>query len=409
VRAGRPQRGPGAPEHRSAQAPQPGRSRVTGAWVALAILFTARLAMAFQYQTIAALGPLYMSRYGVGLVDLGLLVAIYLSPGMFVALPGGGIARWIGDRRVVTLGLVLMLIGGGLMWRSDAWSLQIAGRLLAGTGGVLLNVLMTKMVTDWFSGGRLATAMGIFVNSWPVGIALALVVLPPLAAVGGLGLAVGVSVAFTFAGLILFLLAYRDPPVSTVAAKPGAGGWPSGRKLAGILAAGSIWGLYNGALVMVFAFGPTLLVARGARLAEASATTSLVLWLAALSLPAGGVIADRIGRPDSVLLAGCIAFALALAIAVVAPGVATFTLLGLACGLSAGPIMALPGRALRAETRALGMGIFFTVYYVWMTLAPMLGGAVSDVAGTADAAFVLGVAMLIAAAVLLGLFRRMAR
>jgi hypothetical protein len=32
---------------------------------------------------------------------------------------------------------------------------------LAGTGGVLLNVLMSKMVTDWFAGKEIATSMAV--------------------------------------------------------------------------------------------------------------------------------------------------------------------------------------------------------------------------------------------------------
>jgi MFS family permease len=147
-----------------------------------------------------------------------------------VALPGGAIAKRFGDRRIVTLGLLMMVAGGAVMWRSEAWPLQIGGRLMAGTGGVLLNVMMTKMVTDWFAHGRLATAMGIFVNSWPVGIALALLVLPPIAAIGGLVLALGVSAAVTAVGLGLFLTTYRDPPgrawrLPRVAAGRAACGW----------------------------------------------------------------------------------------------------------------------------------------------------------------------------------------
>jgi MFS family permease len=111
---------------------------VTGAWAALAILFTVRLAMAFQYQTAAALGPLVMERHGVGIADLGILVAIYLSPGIAVALPGGAIAKRFGDRRIVTLGLLMMVAGGVVMWRSPKPGRCRSRRppALAGAGGL---------------------------------------------------------------------------------------------------------------------------------------------------------------------------------------------------------------------------------------------------------------------------------
>ncbi|HBG97943.1 MAG TPA: hypothetical protein DDY29_04190 [Rhodobacteraceae bacterium] len=129
---------PGARRHRAEGTDTHGLQGgpVTGAWAALAILFTVRLAMAFQYQTAAALGPLVMERHGVGIADLGILVAIYLSPGIAVALPGGTIAKQYGDRRIVTLGLLMMVAGGAVMWRSEAWPLQTGGRLMAGAGGL---------------------------------------------------------------------------------------------------------------------------------------------------------------------------------------------------------------------------------------------------------------------------------
>ena len=94
---------------------------------------------------------------------------------------------------------------------ASAWPWQLVGRLLAGVGGVLLNVLMSKMVTDWFAGKEIATAMAIFVNSWPVGLALALVALPPLAAVGGVTGVYLATSAFPLLGLLLMALFYRAP------------------------------------------------------------------------------------------------------------------------------------------------------------------------------------------------------
>ena len=70
--------------------------------------------------------------------------------------------------------LVLMLAGGVLMALAPPWPLQITGRLVAGAGAAMMSVVLTKMLTDWFAGKETATAMAIFINSWPVGIALSL-------------------------------------------------------------------------------------------------------------------------------------------------------------------------------------------------------------------------------------------
>lgn len=81
-------------------------------WAILTLLFSVRLAMAFQYQAVAALGPLVIRQYDATLVDLGLLIGLFLVPGIVFAIPGGGVARRFGDRRVVSTGLILMVAGG---------------------------------------------------------------------------------------------------------------------------------------------------------------------------------------------------------------------------------------------------------------------------------------------------------
>src|SRR6266852_3054277 len=73
--------------------------------------------------------------------------------------------------------------------------------------------------------------------------------------------------------------------------------------------AGLIWGLFNFGFATIFSFGPSLLVERGWSIAAAGSTISIVLWLAVLSVPAGGFLADRTKRPQSILVAGCILFA----------------------------------------------------------------------------------------------------
>lgn len=373
-------------------------------WFVLAVLFAARVTMAFQFQAVAALSPVYMTVFGVELSDIGFLIGLYLAPGLLFALPGGGIGRRFGDRRVIAFGMILMLAGAGVMLTAHSWEGQVAGRLLAGVGGVLLNVLMSKVVADHFTGREIATAMGIFVNSWPVGIAAALLILPALADSGGLATALSAVALATACGLALFVIGSRDSPAE--AADAGASQRLLGAPLAATIIAGAIWGLYNGALAMVFGFGPAMLVERGWSLAAASSATSVTLWLVAISVPLGGYLADRLGHRDMVMLAGFVVFGLLLLAAPATGSVyLVFILLGVGAGLPAGPIMALPAAVLSARTRAVGMGLFFTLFYAGVVLAPVVAGYLADRTGTAGAAFYLGAALLVACVVALFAFR----
>jgi MFS family permease len=69
-------------------------------WAVLALLFTVRLAMAFQFQAVGAVSPTFMDTYGVALADIGLLISIYLAPGIVFAVPGGAIGQRFGDKPV---------------------------------------------------------------------------------------------------------------------------------------------------------------------------------------------------------------------------------------------------------------------------------------------------------------------
>ena len=224
-----------------------------GRWSILALLFAGRATMGFQYQSVAAVAPLVTRDFGVALADVGLLIGVYLAPGIAIALPGGALARRFGDKSTVLAGLALMAVGGLMMALVPAWSAQIAGRLIAGLGGVLLNVIMSKMVTDWFAGREIASAMAIFVNSWPVGIALALVSVPLVGSAAGVPVVHLLASAFVVAAFVGIALLYRAPPSSLGA--PEAGAFPKGSALVAIVTAGLIWSLFNVAFAMIFSLG----------------------------------------------------------------------------------------------------------------------------------------------------------
>ena len=108
-----------------------------------------------------------------------------------------------------------MLAGSVAMAFAASWSTQIAGRLIAGVGGVILSVQLTKMLTDWFAGKEIATAMAIFVNSWPAGIALSLLTLPLIGTAYGVSAVYFAVAALIGFGLVLLAATYRHGPCSS--------------------------------------------------------------------------------------------------------------------------------------------------------------------------------------------------
>lgn len=378
-------------------------------WGILAVLFVVRATMAFQFQSVAAVAPLLGNTFGVGLADVGILIGLYFAPGIVIALPGAAIGNRFGDKRTVICALLLMLAGGLIMTISTVWSLQIAGRLVAGIGGVILNVQMTKMVADWFVNREIATAMAIYVNSWPAGVALSLLSLPAIGSAYGISAVYLAVAAFIALGAVLLAWLYQAPPGSTA---KGPATTQLGKNAAfAMLTAGTIWGLYNVGFATVFSFGPSMLVEQGWSITAAGLAISFVLWIAVISVPFGGFLADRINRHEAVLVAGCVMFAL-LMVALPRSGSATMATIvaaGLVCGLPAGPIMSLPPRVLTPGTRAVGMGLFYTAYYVAMMLGPVLAGLCAARYGSASAALNFGAAALLACPAILLVLNRITR
>ena len=373
-------------------------------WGILAVLFVVRLTIAFQFQSVAAVAPLLQQTFGVGLADIGILIGLYFTPGVVLALPGGAIGRTLGDRPTTIAALLLMTAGSLVMALAEAWGWQMAGRLASGAGGVLLTVQLTKMGTDWFAGKEIATAMAIFVNSWPAGVAISLLVLPAIGIAHGAG-AVFLAVGTLTAAAIVLIAFYQPPPTTgAIAAAPA---WLDPFALLAVIIAGAIWGLYNVGFAMIFSFGPSLLAERGWSIAAAGSAISVVMWLSVISVPAGGYLADRTGRPLTLAIVASLLVALLLAWLPRSDAVITIlVLIGLIGGHPAGPIMSLTARVLAPETRAIGMGVFYTLFYAAMMLGPAVAGRLAKSAGSAAVALDLGALTVLACPPLMWLFER---
>ena len=309
-------------------------------WRMLSVLFLARTAMAYQFQTVASDGPFLIDTLGIGFAQLGTLIGLYMLPGIVIALPGGMLGQRFGVKRLVLVGLILMAVGGALMG-ADTAALVFGGRLLSGLGAVFVNVLMTKMVTDWFAGREIVTALAVFVTSWPLGIALGLISFPTLAAIYSANAVMDAAAAVALVCLVLILLVYRSSPdAPSEAGRLQLDLTP--REWVLISLAGFIWGSYNAGYVILISFLPELFSQRGYPLDEASRVVSLLAWVLIPSVPIAGYLSERLHKPNLVMIGGFAIVATAAAILPLAPvPIVPFAAIVLTIGLPAGLIMAL--------------------------------------------------------------------
>ncbi|MGH6725204.1 MAG: CynX/NimT family MFS transporter [Pseudolabrys sp.] len=371
-------------------------------WFMLALLFLARTAMGLQFQTVGSVGPILVDALSIDYTAVGMLIGLYLLPGVFISLPGGLLGERYGAKRVAVAGLVLMVVGGAIMGTSAWFPAVAAGRLLSGTGAVLMNVLLTKMVADWFAGREIATAMALLVTSWPVGIALGLLGFVPLAKWLGWPAVMQLAALVCLPCLIVIMTVYRDPP-GVAATRTRFELRLSAREWALISAAGLTWAAYNVGYILLVSFLPGHLANHGYGLTQANALVSWLGWGLIVFVPIGGYVADKFGRPNIVMTSGFIvAGVAAMFVAGETPMLSAFIVVAITIGLPAGPIMTLPAAAVRPQNRAAGMGIYFTWYYALMAGFPALAGLVRDVTNNSGTPIVLAAAML--AVALAGLF-----
>jgi MFS family permease len=362
--------------------------------------------MGFQFQSVAAVSPFLIDRFQMSYAVLGTLVGLYLVPGIAVALPGGVLAQRFGDRRVVCIALAAMALGGALMGVAETYGALSAGRIVSGAGAVVLNVLVTKMVTDWFQGREIVTALGILITSWPLGIAMALVVLPVLTQTFAWPAAMYVPAAVCGVALALVTTCYWKPIIGEISEPAGLRFNLTGQEFTLATLAGLVWTFYNIGFIIVLAFGSEFLIAFGHTPAAASAIVSTVSWVIIPALPLGAWLAERIGRPDLTMLVCFLAVTTAIwFVASVGPSTLPFVAMGLLFGPPGGLIMALPGEAVRAERRAIAMAIYFTCYYAGMGILPPLAGYARDLTGNPAAPFWFAGAMMLIASLTLLQFR----
>jgi predicted MFS family arabinose efflux permease len=382
-------------------------------WIILLVLFLARTAMGFQFQSIASTAPFLIDSLNLNYAQIGTLIGAYFLVGALISLPGGLVIQRIGDKGVCAAGLLLMVVGGLLLAMSADFATALVGRLVGGTGSVLFNLVLTKMTTDWFAKREIVFAMAVILASWPFGIAAGLLLQPPLAEHLGWPAVMEATAALCALTLLLVVLAYRSPPPEPGAAAPilpaRAMAWPPAAKIPPVAVAGIIWGNTNIGLVLFFSFAPGLLREFGYSTVASASLPSYALWIVMLSVPLGGLAIERLGRPDAAIVACAIPTALTLALlaADLAPPVACAAF-GVVMGIPAGAVMALPARVLSAEHRASGLGIFFAIYYGLMSVGPAVAGWLRDTFGTSAAALIFAAILYVAIVPLLGLFQRLA-
>ncbi len=365
------------------------------AWSILIAIALARVAFGYQYQTVASLAPDLIAAYRLDYTALGSLIGVFVAPGIALALPLGLLGRRYGDGLIVGTGLTLMTLGPAVSALYGGPSGIAVGRVIAGCGAVGMIVLQSKIIADWFTGRWFMVGISVSVAAYPIGVSVAQITLPPVAARGGL--TAGLLSACVIAGIttVLFLASYRPAPHAAPA--PRRFSLPSRHECVLVTVAGLIWTAYTGSFAGFVSYVPSLLAARGQPEWLAATVIAVVTWGSVGATLAGGGLAARFGGFATLALGTAVATTACFGIALTDWPLLCAALFGVFGSLPASTVMAAGTLSARPENRAVGMGLFYTIYYLGNALAPALCGRAADLTGgPAGALYAAGVIGLLA-------------
>jgi MFS family permease len=374
-------------------------------WLILAVLFIARFALGYQFQAAGSVAPFLIVDLGIDYAQVGLLIGAFLFPGVAISVPSGYLIRRFGDKNIVVTGMTLMVAGGLLTGVGQSFAMLLVGRLLSGTGGAILVVVMLKMIIDWFAEKELFFAMAVFIIGWPIGIAAAQATQSRWAEVHAWQSVFFATALLVAVALLLMLLFYRLPPGAPASAESERRRLTRSEMAMACLA-GAIWMFLNAAYLVMLSFGPSGLIERGMPIAQADTIVSVMSWVVIIALPFGGYLANRYDAPDTIMMGGLIASILLGAHLPFSPvPILSFILFGFVLALATPIVAALPARVLPPDQRGPGFGIYYLWYFGGMPVLIAFAGLLRDWTGSATASLEFAVAMLVACLALLAIFK----
>lgn len=246
-------------------------------WPAVGAALAAGVAAAAYAGKLPPALPALQSELGLSLFAAGWVVSIFNSMAVAAAVAFGLLADRVGAFRFAVVALALLVASGvaGALAPSSAWLL--ASRVVEGAGFLAATVSLTALIFSATAAPDRELALGIWSAYMPFGMAVTMIVAPPLvAAIGwrGLWLAVAAAALACGAALIVQRHRYPQPP-------------PSGRTFGAIVEAlrqpGPWWVafamcFYTAQWTAVMVWLPTFLVqTRGASLAAASLLAAAVV------------------------------------------------------------------------------------------------------------------------------------
>jgi predicted MFS family arabinose efflux permease len=342
-------------------------------WLILLSTAVSFFSVGVTFFAVPPLIPGLIERFDLSHLQIGVLVGSISVPAiLFSIVLGAAIDRWPA-RATGNIALAVMAVGALLFATAPSYLVLLLGRTLFGFGGLAINLLLARLVSEAFTGRELALAMGTFNAVYPASMIAMFSLHPVLLRTFGWR-----GELLVLAGLVVIAI-----PLHNLAVPAGLRGEPAPKGTSAepwintpLLALAMSWLLFFASYASVFTFGPEW--AGGGP--NALLTVTLIPWAAIFLSPTIGTLIDRLGYAERWLLAGQLILATTLVgmASGLLPAVPAMLLVGVTFATVATPTYALPSQLVPAARVGFAFG-FITAFSNFGNLTgPAMAGAVRD-------------------------------
>lgn len=354
------------------------------ALAALAVITLLQVGISLLQQGPAAMAPLIVHELHISRAQLGLLTSAIWGGMLLGTLPGGLLVDRYGERVVVGAGVFAMAVLVLLASFGPTFAVVFGLFLASSVGAAFASPGGTRALVAWFPRHRLGIALGVRQTGVMAGGLLGALVLPPVALLAGWRATFRLASIFTVLGVVLFVLAYREPAGASRRGRPlRLRSLPRNRAWI----AATVYGfVFMGALGIGISY-LALYLHEGARLSVVTAADLLALlqFGGLVGRLGGGLVSDRIGRRAPVMVGmGVLAVLVAFAFAFTGPRtpLPLLALLSFLLGLSTLGWNALSitviSESVPIEAAATATGANLSIAFVAMFAISPLFGLLAD-------------------------------
>ncbi len=345
----------------------------TRRWLILASALLSFFSVGLTFFAVPPLVPQLMARLGLDNLQVGLLMGSIAVPAVFLSIPlGAAVDRW-NARPAGAAGLMTMIAGAVLFALARDYPVLLIGRLLFGVGGLVMNLLLARVISQAFAGRELSLAMGLFNAVYPASMIVIFSFHGDLLRIAGWRGELGILAVVVVIALPFHLLAIPSDPRQPAKV---ANIRPAKRVSRPLNLLATSWMFFFAAFASVFTFAPQW--AGGG--SKGLLTVTAITWVSLLCNPLVGHLIDRFGNPALWAATGqlILAAVLALMAARLLPPLAAMLLIGTAAATVPTAVYSLPSRIVSPAQIGFAFG-FITAFSNLGTLAgPAAAGAIRD-------------------------------